>query len=401
MKKHGNDAIISPELKGFVDFPLLGAGATSAKTDARLLFFEPDRDGFDVVIGNPPYERLSKSIDAKRKARLIQDKGYKTTNANDLYSLFCEVGLSLAKQEGGVVTMIVPLSIAFGQQQRTIRRLFSKACNNVNTRYYDNIPDTIFNGTPLLKSWKNRQRTAIFTAKLGDSPGLIFQTTGLQGWRAEERKLLLTHRATNVIQSPMLRGDARVADQWPRIPTPHATELVNALQAQKQTIGDLKTDVGRNLAFPKTAYQFIGTLPEGLVHPRNESYLTVGDDDALRLVMAALNGHVGYAWWWIFGDAFHVKPFEIMNLSIPDVWVSDPAPAIELGQKLIDAAPECVTRKLNSGRVWENVNFHLKPDLIEKLDRLHIESLGLDVEPLLTHLKIMRSSSSWDFFGAT
>jgi hypothetical protein len=43
------------------------------------------------------------------------------------------------------------------------------------------------------------------------------------------------------------------------------------------------------------------------------------------------------------------------------------------------------------------VNFHLKPDLIAELDRLHIAALGLPEEPLLTHLRIMRSSSSWNY----
>ena len=48
--------------------------------------------------------------------------------------------------------------------------------------------------------------------------------------------------------------------------------------------------------------------------------------------MAALNGHIGYAWWWIFGDGFHVKPFEITTLPIPDTWTSDSEPAIQMGQ---------------------------------------------------------------------
>ena len=50
--------------------------------------------------------------------------------------------------------MVVPLSIAFGQRQRTLRRLFEKRCEDINTRYYDNIPDTTIQRQPRLKSWK-------------------------------------------------------------------------------------------------------------------------------------------------------------------------------------------------------------------------------------------------------
>ena len=44
------------------------------------------------------------------------------------------------------------------------------------------------------------------------------------------------------------------------------------------------------------------------------------------------------------------------------------------------------------------MDFHTyAPDLIAEIDRLYIEALGLPLEPLLTHLKIMRSNRSWDF----
>ena len=115
--------------------------------------------------------------------------------------------------------------------------------------------------------------------------------------------------------------------------------------------------------------------------------------------MAALNGHVAYGWWWVFGDAFHLKPYDLASLTIPDAWAKEPQAAIDLGQRLIDAMPDCTVEMLNRGTVWRNVNFHLKPELIAELDKLHIRALGLAEEPLLAHLRTMRSSSSWDYGG--
>ena len=155
---------------------------------------------------------------------------------------------------------------------------------------------------------------------------------------------------------------------------------------------------GEMLAFPETAYQFIGIIPAGLVSPRRDEILRVKDKDAMRLLMAMLNGHVGYAWWWVVGDGFHVKPVsDHGTLGIPNMCSKNLQTAIDLGQRLIDAIPECIVETPNRGTVWRNVNFHLKPELIEELDRLHIAALGLPVEPLLTHLRIMRSSSSWNY----
>ena len=73
-----------------------------------------------------------------------------------------------------------------------------------------------------------------------------------------------------------------------------------------------------------------------------------------------------------------------------------------MGQKLIDAIPECLTGKKNSGTIWQNVNFHLRPALIAELDWLHLGALGYageGGERLLGQLRKMRSSSSWDYGG--
>ena len=174
--------------------------------------------------------------------------------------------------------------------------------------------------------------------------------------------------------------------------------MVSAIVTQRARIASYKSSEGRTLAFPSTAYRFVSSLPKDAVSPRSESLFTVADVDAVRLIMATLNGHVAYAWWSMYGDGFHVKPSDFTTMSIPDVWVEDPRPAIDLGQRLIDAIPDCVVETLQRGRVWRNVNFHrFKPELIEELDRLHIAALGLEVEPLLAHLRIMRSRSSWDY----
>lgn len=131
--------------------------------------------------------------------------------------------------------------------------------------------------------------------------------------------------------------------------------------------------------------------------PRGEKIFTVADNDACCLIMAVLNGHVGYGWWRVYGDGFHLNEHEVYTLPIPDAWVTDPKSAIRLGERLKSAIPDCIVENKQQGGVWRNVNFHVKSNLIAEIDRLYIEALGLPLEPLLTHLKIMRSNRSWDF----
>ncbi len=397
LTENGNESITSPELRGFVEYQLLSAGAEHAKTDPRLLFYEPEFNGFDIVIGNPPYEALSRSIDAIRKTDLIENKHFKTTSNNNLYTLFCEVGLALAKRNGGVVTMIVPFSIAFGQRQHRLRQLFAEQCGNINLRHYDIRPDTPFNESPTVLTPSNSQRATIFTASIGNEIDPVIRTTGAQRWASADLELCLQQRRTVQIPATVNHPETRISRQWPRIPTSEVAEMVRVMCEQEHSISDFITPQGDELAVPRTARYFLTCVPKGLIESRGESLFAISDETAFKLAIATVNGHVGYAWWRIFSDTFHVNLHEITSIPIPNLWINQPDAPIMLADALLKSVPDCAVETLRSGRTWRNANFHLKPNLIEELDRLHIRALGLDVEPLLTHLKIMRSSSSWNF----
>ncbi|WP_336732725.1 Eco57I restriction-modification methylase domain-containing protein, partial [Chryseobacterium sp. VD8] len=71
--------------------------ASSPFFDAEWMF--NIKDGFDIVIGNPPYVQLQK--ESGRLAKLYQDCGYKTfAKTGDIYSLFYERGWQLLKNKG-------------------------------------------------------------------------------------------------------------------------------------------------------------------------------------------------------------------------------------------------------------------------------------------------------------
>ncbi|MEN2436000.1 N-6 DNA methylase [Weeksellaceae bacterium A-14] len=72
--------------------------------NASSPFFDPEwmfglEEGFDVVVGNPPYVQLQK--ESGRLAKMYQDCAYKTfAKTGDIYSLFYERGWQLLKNKG-------------------------------------------------------------------------------------------------------------------------------------------------------------------------------------------------------------------------------------------------------------------------------------------------------------
>ena len=394
---HGKGELASAELRQFASTELLSRDP--ARTDARLLFYENPWRGFDIVIGNPPYEALSKTVSQDDRKRLANEKRYQTIKGGDLYNLFCETALALANPDGGVVTIIVPLSISFGQNKQSLRALFAQRSKSIALRHYNNRPDTIFNASPTVKTPENAQRATILTAVLDNkSKNKRIESTGLQGWHSADRQVCLRFRQLAKVPKLGPRMDKRIAGQWPRVPTREVSEMIRAIANQRNSIGDFRSQEGEVITFPKTPRYFLSTLPQRTVSPRSESVFTIESTIDLRLAIAVLNGHVSYGWWRVFGDGFHLNLYELTTFGIPDTWIDDSQAAVDIGQQLLAAIPQCLVENKQQGRTWRNVDFHTyAPDLIEKLDRLHIEALGLEVEPLLTHLKVMRSNSSWNY----
>ena len=404
-----DDAWLHPdaaaELRALAEYPLLEMEQdVPASIDPRLLFAQDERGwpGFDVVIGNPPYQSFRNSGIGDEKRNALVERGYRTTGAADLYTLFCEAALGLARPDGGAVALVVPLSLAFGRQERDLRAVFSERCRSVSVRSYDNIPDTIFNQHPLFKGWKNSQRATIVTAVRGVEP-VALRADGLLRWRARDRTPMLRRRAGARLRESV---DWFPGGQWPRIPNEKVAEMFRAIAKQGTTIEELCAVTTANgeaceLSLPPSGRYFASALPPGTRNPAGELLLPLPDEETRLLVMAALNGHVAYGWWRAFGDGFHVKRSDYAAFTIPDSWLEEGEErdwALYCGQELIDAIDASRKAKLNAGQRWPNVDFfEHQPELIEALDAFHLKSLRLDAGELLPTLQLMRSPDGWAF----
>jgi len=93
LKKQGWD---NKDIQKIISFDILDPTAKADWFDPEWMFGVVD--GFDVVIGNPPYVRQEK---IKKDKPLLQKQGYEVfTSTADLYVYFYEKGYELLKQEG-------------------------------------------------------------------------------------------------------------------------------------------------------------------------------------------------------------------------------------------------------------------------------------------------------------
>ena len=95
--------------------------------NARADWFDPEWmfglvEGFDIVIGNPPYIQLQKN--ASELAARYEDAAYSTfLKSGDIYVLFCERGVDLLRPELGILTYITSNSWLRAKYGKKLRRL--------------------------------------------------------------------------------------------------------------------------------------------------------------------------------------------------------------------------------------------------------------------------------------
>lgn len=70
------------------------------------VFSRDDKEGFDIVIGNPPYVNFA-NIKSAEYRTILKEKFYSTKNKCDLYAFFIEFGFNILN-DSGIITYIVP-----------------------------------------------------------------------------------------------------------------------------------------------------------------------------------------------------------------------------------------------------------------------------------------------------
>ncbi len=330
------------------------------------------RGGFDVLIGNPPY------VDARKVREEYTVRGLATASAPDVYAWCLERAAALAGPHGRT-GMIVPLSLAFSGDFRTLRRLLFGHYSENWFSSFGRIPSALFRHDVRVRH----------TIHLGarNTGREQHHTTRLHRWFEEARPVLFD----------TLEYAPFTPSLWAyRVPKFNTPRLGTALEACVRRAGATVRDVlarGRTastLYFKKTAYNWLAFSRESppcyaadgrrVGQPQVDSIALAGRQFA-RPVFLLLNGKLAYLFWCVVGDDFHVTRRSIAEfpLDVRRLVAGGRARRIAaLADELEAAMRGAVVYKRNAGKNVGNYNLARCRHVTDRSDRMFAEHLGLE-----------------------
>ena len=130
---------------------------------------ESTRNGFDIVIGNPPYisapTQLANSFLANQRGRISKYDKYRTLYQKwDLYIVFIELGLQILRKDG-ICSMIVPYPLTNQLYAKMLRKMIVEEyslfelCDLNGTKVFETA--TVSNCIPFIQVAKPKEKTWI------------------------------------------------------------------------------------------------------------------------------------------------------------------------------------------------------------------------------------------------
>lgn len=345
--------------------------------------FNRSEQGFNIIIGNPPYYKLS-SLDVKKSKIKYFDTNVLSKDSN-IYMIFLEMINKYSSPLNFSSGMIVPLSISYteGIASTKIRKLIELDEGSWEFNFFDRSPDSLFGDdvktrNAIVFRWKENRKS--------------IYTTNLNRWNSRQRDELF-----KCIKTIPLNG-ININNWIPKISTQGEIEVLKKLLENKISPLDgtiklsnktlNKKNAKEMLYFYGTAYNWIPIFKElppsfdennNIYIPNSLWAIECEDNFQKDFLYILYNSRLMYWLWAVTGDGFHFsrKNLEVLNIKEFILPKYTKQLIISLSEELWTNVKKNYVKKVNSGKTIGNFSPLSSQEIVNKIDHLIIELFAL------------------------
>lgn len=304
--------------------PVPSPGFLWSETTSTLLgvIFPEVPNGFDILVGNPPYAALGKRNDSEWLAKQYDSlSGRRPVCGANAYPLFVELMWRLTKPGKNSSALVVPLSIAYhgGGQFRACRRAIIAHGGHWRFAFFDREPHALFGEDVKTRNAILLRTESEMTRQRGQCAEI--ETGPLRKWTSRTRGQLFK----TISYTPLANPD--IVSYIPKLGSTEQATCFKSLVGRSDTLkafwrrsftclpADACTGLEQTRVFlASTAYNFLNVfrsltvdreerlaLSENKVH----GFECVSQKDA-EIVFAILSSRLMFWLWHVQGDGFHV-----------------------------------------------------------------------------------------------
>ena len=271
------------------------------------VFSRPSKEGFDIVIGNPPYgakydnqtKRYYKNTYVTANSIRALQKG-----ALDTYTLFIELGYNLLRRNGSFA-YIVPISLTSSDSLTGVHRLLMNNCDTIHISSYSVRPKPVF-------------ENAVVNTSI-----LLFQKTETPCQHLFSTKM---HRRGNEFDLQKLIDNLQFVDvngqtlygRIPKIGSEIEKTILNKLFKQTKLGSFIKTS-GSPIIYRFAGGRYFKVVTNYSNGSSAERTIYFANKKIANAVGCILSSNLSFWFYQIFSDNLNWKTYEIENFTIPQL----------------------------------------------------------------------------------
>lgn len=271
------------------------------------VFSRPSKEGFDFVIGNPPYgakydnqtKRYYKNTYVTAKTIRGLQKG-----SLDTYTLFIELGYNLLRKNGSFA-YIVPISLTSSDSLTGVHRILMENCDAIHISSYAVRPKPVFENATV--------NTSILLFKKTETPCQHLYSTKM-------------HRRGNEFDLQKLIDNLQFVDvkgltlygRIPKIGSEIEKTILSKLFRHTKLAELIKTS-GSPIIYRFAGGRYFKVVTNYSIGSSAERTIYFANSNIADAVGCILSSNLSFWFYQIFSDNLNWKTYEIENFTIPQL----------------------------------------------------------------------------------